>query len=131
VRISDAADAFNSLPRREREESLSLAASRSYFHYPKLFSLFADSEWECECPACGGKAFIAGLKVGEEITELEPDEDGLWEEVETTYMGEQFRCPTCKLKLEGTAEIEVAGLEPEYVETEQREMQYEPEYGND
>lgn len=131
VRIRVAADGFKSLSKKERDAALSLAASRSSYHYPKLFSLFADSEWECECPACSGKAFIAGLKFGEEVTELAPDEDSLWEEVETTYLSEQFRCPTCQLELEGAVEIEAAGLEPEHVETEQREMQYEPEYGND
>jgi hypothetical protein len=59
------------------------------------------------------------------------DEYGAWEQVDVRYSAEQFHCPVCDLFLDGSDEIDYADLETEHSETEEREMEYEPDYGND
>lgn len=131
IRIQRAKETFEARKKADREASLREAENRSAFHYKSLFTLVSDHEWECPCPACGGKAFLAGVQVDEDILDTYGDEDGAWEQVETSYAAEQFRCPVCDLFLDGSDEVEYAGLDTEHSETEEREMQYEPEYGND
>jgi len=131
IRIERASEAFKKRPKAERERAIQDAASRQPYHYRDMFSLLSDHIWEVECPSCSGKAFIAGIQIGENIVGSHSDYGDAWDEVETTYSAEQFRCPVCQLELEGTFEIEVAKLDTEHVETEQREMQFEPDYGND
>lgn len=131
VRVRRAAEQFQERKKGERERALQDAATRESIHYKNLFTLLSDHEWECECPACGGKAFMAGIQVEEEVTDTQSDEYSAWEEVEVTYSGEQFRCPVCGLALDGANEIEATGLALEHSVSEEREMQYEPEYGND
>ncbi len=45
--------------------------------------------------------------------------------------GEKFRCPTCDLNLDGFDELDFAGLPTEHSDTDERQMEYEPDYGND
>jgi hypothetical protein len=42
-----------------------------------------------------------------------------------------FRCTVCQLKLDGREAMDLAGVEKEFVLTEEREPDYEPDYGND
>jgi len=51
--------------------------------------------------------------------------------VETTYITSGFRCVVCQLKLDGRDELDLAGLEKQIVIPEEREPDYEPDYGND
>ena len=131
VRLERARESFGAKKKADRESLLRDAESRSAFHYKNLFTLSGDHEWECKCPACGGKAFFAGIRVDEDVVDTYGDECGAWEQVETYYSGEQFRCPVCNLFLDGSDEIEYADLAAKHSEIDEREMEYEPDYGND
>ena len=131
VRIERAKEEFLALKKSEQNKLLEEASTRHSFHYRNLFTVFGDSEWDCQCPSCTGKAFLAGVQIGEQVVDTYGDEDGAWESVETQYTAEQFHCPVCNLFLDGTEEIEAAELEPAYAEVDEREMEYEQEYGNE
>lgn len=131
LKVKKAKEEFKSLKKAARERLLQDAEERQSFHYPQLFTLLEDRKWESRCPACGGKAFLAGIKIGEQVVDTYGDEDGVWEQVETYYSAEQFHCPVCGLFLDGNDEVEYANLETEHSETKEREMKYEEEYGND
>jgi hypothetical protein len=61
----------------------------------------------------------------------EADEIGVWEIVDREFEGEELICPTCSLNLTTTYEIEAVGLKSIYSDQIEREMEYEPDYGND
>lgn len=130
-KVKAAAVAFGKLPKAERERLLAEAEAREAFHYTALFNSAHDHTWSTQCPACKGKAYLSGVQVDEEIADTTTDEDGAWDHVETTYVGEQLTCPVCKLSLNGSAELEAVDMELLHTETSQREMEYEPDYGND
>lgn len=131
IRLQRAKELFFERKRAERERALADAASRQAFHYSGLFTLSGDKEWEVTCPACGGKAFFAGVQTAEDVIDTYTDDEGAWESVETWYSAEQFHCPVCDLELDGADEIAAAELDGEYSDTDDREMAYEPEYGNE
>lgn len=131
IRIERAKENFEKRGKRDRELALSDSASRESYHYRNLFTLLSDKDWSTQCPSCGGKAFLAGMQVDEDVIDTRVDEDGPWESVEKFYVAEQFHCPVCNLFLDGSAELAATNLEIEYSETDEREMQYAPEYGND
>ena len=110
---------------------LSDASNKEAYHYTKLFTLMSDMVWPQECPACEAKAYVAGIQYEEEILEQEPDEYVYWEIVEKTYSAEQFSCPVCKLFLDGVDVLETADIDLYHTEQEEREMEFEPDYGND
>ena len=129
IRIKNCSEDFQRLKKAEQETSLADASRKWSFNYRELFNVFADEDWPVSCPSCTGKSYVAGTQISEEISE---DEDGeAWEFVEKTYTPEEFRCPTCGLHLQGIDELEVAGLDADHVEIEEREIDYGPEYGND
>jgi hypothetical protein len=51
--------------------------------------------------------------------------------VDREYSGEEFHCPSCDLSLLGSGEIIASGLNCIHEEQHSREMEYEPDYGND
>jgi hypothetical protein len=57
--------------------------------------------------------------------------NAIWEIVDREFVGEEFRCPTCVLSLIGSDEIDAAGLNYVHEDQQQREMEYEADYGND
>lgn len=129
-RLKHAREDFLGRPKKERDTVLAQAEVKEAYHYRVLFKVDLDHEWESRCPACGGKAFLTGVLVSEETTET--DDPYEWEEwVEQQYSAEEFHCPVCELKLYSLDEIVAAKLEPKLTIKEQREREYEPEYGND
>lgn len=131
VRFEIAKDEFQTKSKKEQECALQDAETKKYFHYQNLFQFIADAEWECSCPACGGKAFLAGMQFEEKISEeVLPEEE--WEEtVDILYIAEEFSCPVCHFHLNSQEEIEAFSLNPYHTEIDVRELKYEPEYGND
>jgi hypothetical protein len=129
-RVEQAKEYFLARPKKEREAALAISQTRHAYHYPNMFRLVSDREWEAECPACTGKAFLAGVEYGEEVLDTLLSEDGWEEEVEKQYGAEEFRCPTCDLHLDSRQEIEAAGVDPDHNEVETREREYETDYGN-
>ncbi len=131
IRVEQHRERFGKLKKKEREEALAAAQAKSAYHYRGLFRLLADAEWDTTCPACGGKAFLGGMQYGEEIIDTLYEESGMWEIVEKHLVPEEFRCPVCGLHLDSHGEIEAVGLDAEHTEIEDREREYEPEYGNE
>jgi hypothetical protein len=131
IKLQDAKEGFLSLKKNEQERQLAVTHAKKAFHFPKLFSLLADAEWDVVCPACGGTAFMAGMQY-EEVVLDDFDLEVPWEEdVERYYSGEEFTCLVCGLRLNSPEEIEAVGLDPEHQDVETREREFEPDYGND
>lgn len=129
-RVDQAKEHFEKREIKDRKKAIEESRTKYAYHYPKLFHLMGDHEWEVECPACTGRAFVAGVTYGEEVLDEALGEQGWEEEVEKQYGGEELRCPVCDLHLDSRAEIEAAGVDPDHTEIVTREREYEPEYGN-
>ncbi|MER9953919.1 hypothetical protein NKJ52_03635 [Mesorhizobium australicum] len=130
LRVEAAKEQFEALKKAERERLAVDAMLRQPRHQAELFKDSYDEIWAESCPACKCRAFITGEQTGEDISE-EQDEGVIWEIVDREFVGEEFRCPTCDLTLTGSAEIEAAGLDDIYEDRQEREMEHEPDYGND
>jgi hypothetical protein len=113
----------------EREDATRRADGRSV---PARILRGADAVSEHACPSCGMKGWLSGSFEFEEITGStgEPGEPS-WDLVELTYDTETFRCSECGLVLDGRDELSVAQLPDSFVIEEEREPDYEPDYGND
>lgn len=121
---------------RHKTEASRLEAIHSSQSLP-----WADHSWDgrdrVRCPACGALAFVGGTLWEEEVVDSNNDEpepgsyEQPWEIVQKSFTVEAFHCPTCGLTLSGTKEIAAAGLKDEFVHEEEREMEFEPDYGND
>jgi hypothetical protein len=131
IRTETARETFRKRPKKEQQEALAKAQALNIWELGRLFRQLFDAIWETKCPACGSRAFLAGIKYAEEVSEEYDDEYSDEESVEAFYEAEDFRCPSCALHLDSRDEIEAAGLDTEHAETETRERQYEPDYGND
>jgi hypothetical protein len=95
-----------------------------------IASAAVGDEVAVKCPACDAKAFLAGVKYNEEVSE-EDAGDSEEEMVDVFYVAEEFECPSCHLHLDSRDAIAATGLDIEHVETEGRQREYEPDYGND
>jgi hypothetical protein len=131
VRVERSRDAFNARKKADRDKAIDFALKSNIHDFPRLFGSYIDGTWEVECPSCKAKAFIAGEMVSQEVVDTQGDQYNVWETVEREFSGEQFRCPTCDLHLDGYDELNIADLKTEYTDTDEREMEYEPDYGND
>jgi hypothetical protein len=87
--------------------------------------------WTRTCPACECTAVLGADKDYEELTDNQDEVTPGYEEVETTYSPAEFICEQCGLHLIGTDELRAAGLSEEVIEIDEREIAYEPDYGND
>jgi len=130
LRVQAAKQGFMELKKGERERLHAEAELREPNQQGALFPNRYDEVWTVVCPACGCRAFATGEQTGEDITQ-EPDEYAIWEIVEREFVAEEFRCPTCELWLAGSEELEAAGLDTTHEDRQEREMDYEPDYGND
>jgi|APIni6443716594_1056825.scaffolds.fasta_scaffold45685_1 hypothetical protein len=101
-----------------------------------------DGACRTKCPACGSSGFLGGSLWSEDVVATEPGEcytDAHGEDhyeppveiVEKSYSVEAFECPVCALHLYGIKEIAAADLPDEFLEREEREMEFGEEYGND
>lgn len=124
-RIEAAKDSFNALPKK-RKKVLTTEPKNKY----DLFKGSFDEIWEMNCPACNSVAFMGGDQTSEEISQ-EYDEYAIWEIVNLEFLAEEFHCPVCELALIGNNEIDFAGLDSFHEDQQEREIEYEPDYGND
>lgn len=130
IRVEKAAELFKELKKPEREVAQARAKAIDPFDMRRSFKMLAEKVWTAECPACKSNSFLAGVCYGEELSD--DDENDPYEElVEVSYVAEEFYCPACSLHLLSREEIEAVGLDVEYTETETRQREYEPDYGND
>ena len=95
-----------------------------------LFQKLHDHIWRESCPACRNSAFMAGEQSGETISH-ETEEYAMWEIVDREFVGEAFVCLVCGLTLSSSDELIAAELDYIHEDTVEREMEYEPDYGND
>jgi hypothetical protein len=130
IRVETAAEAFAARPRKDREEAHARAAAIEIWSMRGSFKMIVHNIWDVECPACKSRAFLAGVKYNEEASDEEPDEPDE-ELVDIFFVAEEFLCPSCNLRLDSREAIEAVGLETETMETEVRQREYEPDYGND
>ncbi len=129
VKIEAAKVKFLGISKKIREHLLAEAEARSAGHYTDLFKWSNDNSWDARCKVCQANGFLAGDSIGEEVIDETYDE-GPWEKIEITYSADEFSCPVCGLHLTGRAEVEVGGYELEHTETDERQIEYEPKYGN-
>jgi len=130
LRVKAAKDAFELLKRAERERLAAKAETREPAEQTALFPSRYDEIWAVACPACGCRAFMTGEQIYEDITQ-DTESYSIWEIVDREFQGDDFKCPTCDLALTGAEELEAAGVEELYRDQQEREMEYEPDYGND
>ena len=134
LRIQSARAEFKKLTKAKRErlsERIELQEPQhhdGYFKYAYEYDLI----WTIVCPACESDAFMAGMQSSEDISQ-DPiwEEDGYREIVDCEYLGEEFRCPICGLTLFGSDEFIIADLDYIHDDQQEREIEYEPDYGND
>lgn len=131
IRVQTAAEAFGARPKKDRDEAHAKAAAIDLWNMRASFKLRADDIWETQCPACKSRSFLAGVKYNEEVSEEENGEDPYEELIDVFYVAEEFLCPSCNLHLDSRETIEAVGLEVDHVETDTRQREYEPDYGND
>ena len=130
LRVEAAKEQFEGLKKGERERLFAEAELRSPEQQAGLFKSRYDEIWKESCPACKCRAFMTGEQSSEDISE-ERDEHAIWEIVDREFLGEEFRCPNCDLMLMGSEEINASGLSYIHKDQQEREMEYEPDYGND
>lgn len=116
---------------KSMDDQRNASRTKSWWDLCKHVDGFHDKYWVRDCPACGCSAVLGGEKDYEELTEDQDEVTPGYEEVETTYTPADFACIECSLRLSGTEELEAGGLGEEIVEIEEREISYEPDYGND
>jgi hypothetical protein len=133
LRVEAAKERFQALKKSEQQRLAAEAELREPQHQTAIFKGSYDHTWMRTCPSCGCRAFMTGEQTAEDISEerYEGSAGAIWETVDREFVGEEFRCPTCELLLTGSDEIEATGLNYIHEDQQEREMEYEPEYGND
>lgn len=129
-RVEAAQHRFTSLKKAVRDQLQIDAESRDPQHQTVLFQSTYDKIWTQTCPACSCLAFMGGKQTAEDISE-ERDEGNIWEVVDREFVGEEYFCIACDLKLVGSDEIDAAGISGVHEDQQERELEYEPDYGND
>ena len=91
-------------------------------------------EQDEQCPACGLTALLGFDQVAEELLEQPYTEDGEpepWlERVKASYAAAEFACSACGLRLKGQNELAAANLPLDTEMEEEREPEWEEDYGN-
>jgi hypothetical protein len=116
---------------KKRQEQVDKSPSLSFLDYSKRLNITADAWQRGNCPACESLGFLGGILWSEEVVDDEFSEDPMIEYTDETYTVEEFFCPTCQLHLFGTKEVDSAELPKEFVVRQEREREFEPDYGND
>ena len=133
TRIAHALEDFKLTYKSEKKREELINASKqakSWGHYDR-FSFSTDNFQLHECPGCKGMGVVGGTQYDEEISEDQDLDDPFTEYVDITYATEEFVCLVCELHLLGSQEISATELPDEFYDTEEREREFEPDYGND
>lgn len=117
------------------QESKRIARTEAEAKIYTAHTLFQSSESESispvTCPSCKSLAALGGTEWFSESTGDYSEDEPWMELVEVTYTTLAFQCPQCGLRLNGREELDAAGFPDEFVDIETREMEVEPDYGND
>jgi hypothetical protein len=132
-RISEAATAFLEKHPKQKDREALIAASLSQVPYlfKKSFKRTLDAHWGEKCPSCSAQAVVGGDNTYEDLADDQDGADEGFEIVESGYAAEELYCPTCGLSLIGEEALEEGGIDLERVDYNEREIEYEPDYGND
>ena len=130
VKVDTARDAFGKFSKKERQSRLARADQLTIWEMRRSFRVVEYGIWPAICPACGSRSFLAGLKYAELVSDQD-DGDSEEEMVDIMLGAQEFHCPSCGLHLDSREEIEAVGLDTDHTETETRQREYEPEYGNE
>lgn len=128
--VKAAAAKAKAVKKAEREQLMRESGALDPENAGPLFDQAHDHIWQEQCPACENPAFMAGEQSGETISH-ETEEYAMWEIVDREFVGEAFVCLVCGLSLSSSDELIAAGLDYIHEDTVEREMEYEPDYGND
>lgn len=141
VKTADAVNAKFSTAQKTFEEANSTEEAKNIVRgstkflniswQPHFGHIHVDAFAPHRCPVCGCEGAVGGEFWNEEVSIGEPEDEPWMELVEATYVTSGFRCAACQLKLDGREELDLAGIDNEFVTTEEREPDYEPDYGND
>lgn len=117
----------------EKQRSDAVLRSESLVPYEvgRHFRTQFDRYWLATCPACGAKGVTGGDHSDTELAEDQDDLDFGWERVVEAYQPGEFLCPTCGLHLYTDDELYFAGVEMLFTQESEREIEWEPDYGND
>ncbi len=132
-KVSEAIKVFNErYPSDPDKKTVRSAKKGAAVNLPALFGhANADVIDYQVCPACECRGYVSGERWGDEYVSPE-DHDEPWKEfVDVQYMNSSFRCVECDLRLDGQDELRVAELPLSCVLREERDVDYEPEYGNE
>jgi len=133
TRIENAKEDFEVQHRNKNKRDELIESSkyiRCWEHNDK-FNICPDGYELNACPACNAMGILGGILWGEEVSDKFDPEDSFAEYVEKTFSVEEFFCITCGLHLAGKREMGVTELPEEFHEIEERELEFEPDYGND
>lgn len=130
-RILDHADEFKKSNFSKSKFSDLMKQSQGSKIETNNFRYSYDHYWKAPCPSCKVYGLCGGDLEWEGDLDEQPalDFGYLW--VERRYMTSEFYCPTCSLSLVGFDAINCSGIDQEYIEEVEKELLYEPEYGND
>lgn len=106
----------------------------SPWSYAKRLGPEIDAVESRPCPSCSATGVVGGVFWEEEVidqSEFDAYDMMPEETVSTVYVVEKFWCPVCQLELTGTREVSAGHLDPEFTRIETREVEFEPDYGND
>lgn len=119
--------------KEDRDNAIDGSKQISPWSNPKKFSQNIDHFENEECLACCSRAIVGGIFWDEEVVDQDYHNGDYppTESVDKYFTVEEFWCPICNLRLDGKAEIDTTGLPEEFIVSEEREIEFEPEYGND
>jgi hypothetical protein len=133
TRIAHANEDFVSAHKNAKERAEFITANESRLVYRRWREF--DSSMEgfdlAKCPCCGAQGIIGGVLWHEEVSDDTDDLDPWIERVEKTFGSEEFLCEVCNLHLNGRQELQATDLPSEFVLVDDREREFEPDYGND
>lgn len=116
---------------KERAEFIAAKECKLAREHWREFDIAMDGFELNPCPSCGARGILAGALWHEEVPDNPEDYDPWAEYVEKTYGSEEYLCKVCNLHLNGRRELQATDLPSEFVITDEREREFEPEYGND
>jgi hypothetical protein len=133
TRISHTKEDFESVHKNSKERAAYIKEKEcklAWEHWREFDGSIEGFELN-KCPSCGAIGILGGILWQEEVSDDVDEYDPLVEYVEKTYSSEEFLCKVCGLHLTGTRELKATVLPEEFVITEEREREFEPDYGND
>jgi hypothetical protein len=115
----------------KRDELIELSQNIRCWQHNDKFNICPDGYELNRCPACNAMGILGGVLWDEDVSDKVDPDDPFVEYVEKSFSAEEFFCITCGLHLAGKREMSVTALPEEFCEIEEREREFEPDYGND